>query len=79
MKKEEIKEQQEETPADNTQSVTPVSDTPQFPVILRGKTHTELTDQLDNLTAPEGATLHAGCIARDYSDGSYILRVDIHY
>ena len=78
MKKEKI-EQQEETTADNTQSVTPVSDTPQFPVILRGKTHTELTDQLDNLTAPDGATLHAGCIARDYSDGSYILRVDIHY
>lgn len=78
MKKEKI-EQQEETPADNTQSVTPVSDTPQFPVILRGKTHEDLTDQLDNLTAPEGATLHAGCIARDYSDGSYILRVDIHY
>lgn len=78
MKKEKI-EQQEETTADNTQSVTPVSDTPQFPVILRGKTHTELTDQLDNLTAPEGATLHAGCIARDYSDGSYILKVDIHY
>lgn len=79
MKKEEIKEQQEEMPVDNTQSVTPVSDTSQFPVILRGKTHSELTDQLDNLTAPEGATLHAGCIARDYSDGSYILRVDIHY
>ena len=79
MKKEEIKEQQEETPADNTQSVTPVSDPPQFPVILRGKPHEELPDQLDNLTAPEGATLHAGCIARDYSDGSYILRVDIHY
>ena len=78
MKKEKI-EQQEETTADNTQSVTPVSDTPQFPVILRGKTHTELTDQLDNLTAPEGATLHAGCIARDYSDGSYILKVDIQY
>ena len=78
MKKEKI-EQQEETTADNTQSVTPVSDTPQFPVILRGKTHTELTDQLDNLTAPEGATLHAGCIARDYDDGSYILRVDIQY
>ena len=79
MKKEEIKEQQEEMPADNTQSVTQVSDTPQFPVILRGKTHEELTDKLDNLTAPEGATLHAGCIARDYSDGSYILRVDIQY
>ena len=78
MKKEEIKGQQEETPADNTQSETPVS-TPQFPVILRGKTHEELTDKLDNLTAPEGATLHAGCIARDYSDGSYILRVDIQY
>ena len=78
MKKEKI-EQQEETPADNTQSVTQVCDTPQFPVILRGKTHTELTDQLDNLTAPEGATLHAGCIARDYSDGSDILKVDIHY
>ena len=79
MKKEEFKEQQEETTADNTQSATPVSDTPQFPVILRGKSHEDLTDQLDNLTAPEGATLHAGCIARDYSDGSYILRVDIHY
>lgn len=79
MKKEEIKEQQEETPADNTQSVAQVSDTPQFPVILRGKTHEELTDKLDNLTAPDGATLHAGCIARDYSDGSYILRVDIQY
>lgn len=78
MKKEKI-EQQEETPADNTQSVTQVSDTPQFPVILRGKTHEELTDKFDNLTAPEGATLHAGCIARDYSDGSYILRVDIQY
>ena len=78
MKKEKI-EQQEETTADNTQSATPVSDTPQFPVILRGKTHEELTDKLDNLTAPEGATLHAGCIARDYSDGSYILRVDIQY
>lgn len=79
MKKEKIKEQQEETPADNTQSVAQVSDTPQFPVILRGKTHEELTDKLDNLTAPDGATLHAGCIARDYSDGSYILRVDIQY
>lgn len=79
MKKEEIKEQQEEMPTADTQSVTPVSAPPQFPVILRGKTHEELTDKLDNLTAPEGATLHAGCIARDYSDGSYILRVDIHY
>ena len=79
MKKEEIKEQQEETPADNTQSATPVSDIPLCRGILRGKTHTALTDQLDNLTAPEGATLHAGCIARDYSDGSYILRVDIQY
>lgn len=79
MKKEEIKEQQEETTAANTQSVTPVSDTPQFPVILRGKTHEELTDKLDNLTAPDGATLHAGCIARDYDDGTYILKVDIHF
>lgn len=78
MKKEEIKKQQEETTAADTQSETPVS-TPQFPVILRGKTHEELTDKLDNLTAPAGATLHAGCIARDYSDGSYILRVDIQY
>lgn len=51
--------------------------TPTFPVILRGESPEELAEKLDNLTAPEGRTLYAGCIGRNKDDGSYILRVDI--
>ena len=78
MKKEEIKEQQEETTAANTQSVTPVSDTPQFPVILRAKSREELDTQFQQLKVKhDGHTLTAGAVARNSDDGTYILRVDI--
>lgn len=48
-----------------------------FPCVLRASTPEALSELLDNLTAPEGATLYTGCIARDMSDGQYIIRVDI--
>lgn len=48
-----------------------------FPRVLRASTPEALSELLDNLTAPEGATLYTGCIARDMSDGQYIIRVDI--
>lgn len=51
--------------------------TPTFPVILRASSPEELAEKLNNLTAPEGRTLYAGCIGRDKDDGSYTLRVDI--
>lgn len=57
----------------------PVTDkgTHTFPCVLRASTPEALSELLDNLTAPEGATLYTGCIARDMSDGQYIIRVDI--
>lgn len=48
-----------------------------FPLILKGKTPAELAEQLDNLEAPEGATLYAGVVGRSIADGTYTLRVDI--
>jgi hypothetical protein len=51
--------------------------TPTFPVILRASSPEELAEKLNNLTAPEGRTLYAGCIGRDKDDGSYTVRVDI--
>lgn len=51
--------------------------TPTFPVILRGESPEELAEKLDNLTAPEGRFLYAGCIGRDKDDGSFTVRVDI--
>lgn len=57
----------------------PVTDkgTHTFPCVLRASTPEALSELLDNLTAPKGATLYTGCIARDMSDGQYIIRVDI--
>ena len=48
-----------------------------FPRVLRASTPEALSELLDNLTAPKGATLYTGCIARDMSDGQYIIRVDV--
>lgn len=51
--------------------------TPTFPVILRAGSPEELAENLNNLTAPDGRSLYAGCIGRNKDDGSYTLRVDI--
>ena len=66
-----------EQPEVDTAKVETPSATPTFPVILRAESPEELADKLNNLTAPEGRTLYAGCIGRDKDDSSYILRVDI--
>lgn len=47
-----------------------------FPVTLRAKTCDELAEMLNNLAAPEGQSLYTGCVARDYTDGTFILIVD---
>jgi hypothetical protein len=43
---------------------------------LKAKTREELSEQVNNLTAPEGANISVGCIARQ-DDGMYIVKVDI--
>ena len=70
-KKDELQEQEVIT--------QPVTDkgTHTFPCVLRASTPESLSELLDNLTAPKGATLYTGCIARDMSDGQYIIRVDV--
>ena len=60
-----------------TQPVATDKGTHTFPCFLRASTPEALSEQLDNLTAPEGATLYTGCIARDMSDGQYTIRVDV--
>lgn len=47
-----------------------------FPVTLRAKTCEDLGEMLNNLIAPEGQSLYTGCVARDYTDGTFILKVD---
>ena len=47
-----------------------------FPVTLRAKTCEELSEMLNDLAAPEGQSLYTGCVARDYTDGTFILIVD---
>lgn len=66
-----------EQPEFEAAKVETPSATPTFPVILRGESPEELAEKLDNLTAPEGRSLYAGCIGRDKDDGSYTLRVDV--
>ena len=60
-----------------TQPVATDKGTHTFPCVLRASTPEALSELLDNLTAPIGATLYTGCIARDMSNGQYIIRVDI--
>jgi hypothetical protein len=54
----------------------PPKEQPKFPMILKAKTSEELSEQVNNLTAPEGANISVGCIARQ-DDGMYIVKVDI--
>lgn len=49
---------------------------PKYPMMLKAKTREELSEQVNNLTAPEGAKISVGCIARQ-DDGMYIVKVDI--
>ena len=49
---------------------------PKYPMTLKAKTREELSEQVNNLTAPEGAYISVGCIARQ-ADGMYIVKVDI--
>jgi hypothetical protein len=71
------KSKKTEQPEVEAAKVETPSATPTFPVILRASSPEELAEKLNNLTAPEGRTLYAGCIGRDKDDGSYTLRVDI--
>jgi hypothetical protein len=54
----------------------PPKEQPKYPMILKAKTSEELSEQVNNLTAPEGAKISVGCIARQ-DDGMYIVKVDI--
>jgi hypothetical protein len=54
----------------------PPKEQPKYPTILKAKTSEELSEQVNNLTAPEGANISVGCIARQ-DDGMYIVKVDI--
>lgn len=47
-----------------------------YPMTLKAKTREELSEQVNNLTAPEGAKISVGCIARQ-DDGMYVIKVDI--
>lgn len=49
---------------------------PTFPMTLKAKTREELAEQVDSLTAPEGANISVGCIARQ-DDGMFVVKVDI--
>ena len=49
---------------------------PKYPMMLKAKTREELSEQVNNLTAPEGAKISVGCIARQ-DDGMYVIKVDI--
>lgn len=49
---------------------------PKYPMMLKAKTREELSEQVNNLTVPEGAKISVGCIARQ-DDGMYIVKVDI--
>ena len=71
------KSKKTEQPEVDAAKVETPSATPTFPIILRGESPEALAEKLDNLTAPEGRSLYAGCIGRDKDDGSYTLRVDI--
>jgi len=65
----------EEEPVLNGSAVEPEVDT--YPKILSAPTREELAELIDNLTAPEGASLIAGCVARDTVTGAYIIQIDI--
>ena len=54
----------------------PPKEQPKYPMTLKAKTREELSEQVNNLTAPEGATISVGCIARQ-DDGMYMVKVDI--
>lgn len=54
----------------------PPKEQPKFPMILEAKSREELSEQVNNLTAPEGANISVGCIARQ-DDGMYMVKVDI--
>ena len=49
---------------------------PKYPMMLKAKTREELSEQVNNLTASEGAKISVGCIARQ-DDGMYVIKVDI--
>lgn len=66
-----------EQPEVEAAKVETPSAAPTFPVILRAESPEALAEKLNNLTAPEGRSLYAGCIGRNKDDGSYTLRVDI--
>lgn len=66
-------QEQEQVP--NGSAVESEADT--YPKILSAPTREELSELVDNLTAPEGASLIAGCVARDTVTGAYIIQIDI--
>lgn len=66
-------QEQEQVP--NGSAVESSGDT--YPKILSAPTREELSELVDNLTAPEGASLIAGCVARDTVTGAYIIQIDI--
>lgn len=73
---EQPQEQEQEQPTVlNGSAVESKSDT--YPKILSAPTREELASLIDNLTAPEGASLIAGCVARDTVTGAFIIQIDI--
>lgn len=59
-----------------TKSAEQPKEQPKYPMTLKAKSREELSEQVNNLTAPEGANISVGCIARQ-DDGMYMVKVDI--
>lgn len=82
---EQEQELEQEQPQEQPQEQEPVLNGPAvesesestYPKILSAPTREELASLIDNLTAPEGASLIAGCVARDTVTGAYIIQIDI--
>lgn len=72
---EQPQDQEPEVPNGSAAESDSESDT--YPKILSAPTREELASLIDNLTAPEGASLIAGCVARDTVTGAYIIQIDI--
>ena len=59
-----------------TKSAEQPKEQPKYPMTLKAKSREGLSEQVNNLTAPEGAKISVGCIARQ-DDGMYMVKVDI--
>lgn len=73
----ELEQPQEQEPVLDGSAVESKSESDTYPKILSAPTREELSELIDNLTAPEGASLIAGCVAKDTVTGAFIIQIDI--